>query len=290
MSRLPHVNWLHTFEAAARHGSFASAADELLLTPAAVSQQIRLLEETLGAKLFKRLPKGVELTDIGQAYALPVRASFVELKTATDGIFRIRSKTSLRVRASISFGIIILAPRLKEFREIHPEIDVVLSTTVWSDRLNDAATDVEIRYGKGDWAEENIWSLGPREATLVCNPVDAVFLRTNRIGLENSDTVPVIGSESDWGQMFEILDIECAVPNPWMPVDSSLLALEVVSSGRGLAIVDKIFSRPYVERGLLAAPFDESLQAQNDFYVVARSGSAKREQIALFYEWLVSTL
>lgn len=138
MRRLPHVTWLRSFEAAARHSSFSAAADELALTPAAVSQQIRQLEHHLGIQLFKRLPKGVQLTDIGQAYAQPVRKSFVEMQAATDGLFRLQRKSVVRVRCSISFAALILAPLLRDFARIHPNIDVELSTAVWSDRIDGA--------------------------------------------------------------------------------------------------------------------------------------------------------
>ncbi|MCG3267687.1 LysR family transcriptional regulator [Yoonia sp. I 8.24] len=290
MRRLPHVTWLRTFEAAARHSSFAAAADELHLTPAAVSQQIKLLEETLEMKLFKRLPKGVELTDIGQAYAQPVRASFVELQTATEGLFQPKRKTTLRVRASISFGVLVLAPRLAEFRALHPEIDIILSTTVWSDRMNDATIDVDIRYGGGNWPEPNIWSLGDGQASLVCNPTEAARLQRDPTLMKDADIVPIIGSENDWTLMFEELGVECPPPPAWMPVDSSVVALELIASGRGAAIVNTMFSRRYIKRGLLAEPFRQTLETRNNFYIVAQPDPKKQPHIAKFHEWLATII
>jgi LysR family glycine cleavage system transcriptional activator len=290
MRTLPHVTWLRTFEAASRHGSFTAAADELRLTPAAVSQQIKLLEETLEVKLFKRLPKGVKLTDIGQAYAKPVRASFVGLQTATEALFQPKRKTTLRVRASVSFGALVLASRLAEFQALHPEIDIVLSTTVWADRMSDATVDVDIRYGAGDWPEENIWSLGDGKASLVCNPADAVHLQSEPALLKDADIVPIIGSENDWALMFQKLGLECPLPAPWMPVDSSILALEVIASGRGMAIVNIMFSRSYINRGLLVEPFSTTLETRNNFYIVARVDQNKQPHIAKFHEWLATII
>ena len=97
--KTPQVTWLRSFEAAARRGSFSAAADDLGLTPAAVSQQIRLLEKHLGAQLFERLPKGVVLTDTGQAYAQPIRKSFSEMQAATEGLFGSRSRKTVKVRS-----------------------------------------------------------------------------------------------------------------------------------------------------------------------------------------------
>lgn len=121
---LPHPTWLRTFEAAARLGSFSAAADELGLTPAAVSQQMRLLEKHLKTTLFERLPRGVELTDMGKAYAQSVRKGLEDMKTATAGLFGKAKRRQVKVRASISYAALVLAPRLHDFLENNPEIDV----------------------------------------------------------------------------------------------------------------------------------------------------------------------
>lgn len=288
MRRLPHVSWLSTFEAAARHGSFAAAADELNLTPAAVSQHIKLLEETLGMKLFKRLPKGVELTDIGQAYAQPVRQSFVDLQTATDGLFQTKTQTTLHVRASISFGVIVLAPRLNEFRALHPEIDIVLSTTVWSDRLNDATIDVDIRYGNGDWPERDIWQLRRGHASLICSPHVANTLQGDPAQLKCADIVSIVGSENDWSRMFDELGVKNEVPSTWLSVESSLLALESVAAGRGIAIVDTLFTQNYVKRGDLVMPFEQAVPTTQNFYMVANPDHKIRASVACFRDWVSS--
>ena len=286
MRRLPHATWLRTFETAARHSSFASAALELGLTPAAVSQQIKLLEETLEVQLFKRLPKGVELTDIGQAYAQPVRASFQQLQSATNDLFRPIEKTTLRVRASISFCVLVLAPLLASFRTQHPEINVVLSTTVWSDRMDDQTIDLDIRYGNGDWDEQHVWPLGEGEATLVCSAKDAPAFAREPASLRSAEIVPIIGSEGDWPAFFETLMLGDTVPDPWLSVDSSLLALECIAGGRGVAITSRIFAQSYIQRGILAEPFSQSIKTRGNFYAVVPHGAKKQEQIDIFIAWL----
>lgn len=288
MRRLPHVTWLRAFEAAARHSSFAAAADELNLTPAAVSQQIKLLEETLEMKLFKRLAKGVELTDIGQAYAQPVRKSFLDMQTATDGLFKPKRKTTLHIRASISFGVLVLSPRLHEFRALHPEIDINLATTVWSDRMNDATIDIDIRYGNGDWPEQDIWPIGQGRASIVCNPADAAGFQRDPASLRTAEIIPIMGSENDWDLMFQELGIDAPVPAPWMRADSSLLALQAIASGRGVAITNDLFSQSYRDQNTLVAPFKQRLETVDNFYMVAQPESKKAEEIALFRDWLMT--
>ncbi|MFX0545111.1 LysR substrate-binding domain-containing protein [Roseovarius sp. S1116L3] len=288
MRRLPHVTWLRAFEAAARHSSFTSAADELNFTPAAVSQQIRLLEQHLGVQLFKRLAKGVELTDVGQAYALPIRKSFQAMQTATDGLFRGQRESLIRVRSSISFAALILAPRLNEFRALHPEIEIELSTTVWADRMNDASIDLDIRYGDGNWPERNIHPLTLEPATIVCHPDYARSLADAppAEALPGADIVQVVGSETDWDRWFEQNGYDLPRPAHWMKADSSLIALQILSAGHGCAIISRSFARQALNSGALVAPFAFEMPMQERFSAVERDHIGSRDDILRIIDWL----
>lgn len=290
MRRLPHVTWLRSFEAAARHSSFSAAADELHLTPAAVSQQIRQLEHHLGIQLFKRLPKGVQLTDIGQAYAQPVRKSFVEMQAATDGLFRIQSKSVVRVRCSISFAALILAPMLRDFARLHPDIDVELSTAVWSDRIDGAGVDLDIRYGEGDWPEQTIHPIPVQSGILVCHPDYAEMLGDvpSAEVLGAADIVQIQGSETDWDRLFDQLDIEGPRPSHWMKADSSLIAMQILSAGHGCAVISRSFVRRDLAAGRLVTPFDLSLPMQANFALVERDDLRGRRDVQSFVDWLLT--
>lgn len=290
MRRLPHVTWLRSFEAAARHSSFSAAAEELHLTPAAVSQQIRQLEHHLGFQLFKRLPKGVELTDIGQAYAIPVRKSFVQMQEATDGLFRVQSKSVLRVRCSISFAALILAPLLRDFAEIHPDIDVELSTAVWSDRMEGAGVDLDIRYGAACWPEQNVHPLLVEEATLVCHPDYAAQLGSvlDPAWLGAADIVQIVGSETDWDRYLRLCGIDKPRPRHWMKADSSLIALQILSAGRGCALISRSFARQALSEGRLVAPFDLSLPMQESFVLVERDDLRENPGLRKLVDWLLT--
>lgn len=292
MRPLPHITWLRAFEAAARHSSFAAAAEELNLTSAAVSQQIRLLEQHLDIKLFKRLPKGVELTDIGQAYALPIRKSFHEMQSATDGLFTAKRRSTLRVRASISFAALVLSPRLQEFRAQNPDIDIDLSTTVWSDRMGDTALDLDIRYGNGNWPEQNIWHLGGGPAIMICHPDHAAQFGANLSiqAMAGQDVVQVTGSETDWRRLSDHFGLDLPEPSTRIKADSSLIALQIVAGGQGAALISRDFARSYLERGQLVAPFDHALPMAQSFYLIARDDSKNRREINHFRHWLTSTL
>ncbi|MZR11504.1 LysR family transcriptional regulator [Maritimibacter sp. DP07] len=287
--RLPHVTWLRAFEAAARHSSFSDAAMELGLTPAAVSQQIRLLEQHLGTPLFRRLPRGVVLTDMGQAYALPVRKSFSEMQEATDGLFTVDRKRKIRVRASISYATLVLAPRLKAFHDLHPDIEIALSTAVWSDRMDHETIDVDIRYGTGHWNEADIWKIGDEVATLVCHPDHLrSFGPEPRIrDVLSAGVVPVLGSEIEWRRLSDRFDLDCPEPPVWLTADSSLIALQSVSAGFGTALIHESFSKAFLDRGDLVSPFACSLPIREAYYFVMREGLGLRDEIEAFRAWLL---
>lgn len=290
MRKLPHVTWLRAFDAAARNSSFAAAAEELNLTPAAVSQQIRLLEKQLGAELFKRLPKGVALTDVGQAYAQPLRKSFREMERATDGLFRAQRKTTLRVRASISFAALILAPRLGTFRDLHPEIEIELFTSVWSDRMTDAGIDFDIRYGDGDWPERNMWPLDVRDAVIVCHPAHAAALGDDLSveGLAAAAVVQVVGSENDWERLSDRHGLDLAVPVHWMKADSSLIALQILAAGHGSAIISRSFAAQHLETGALISPVPFEVPMGQRFFLVQSDDARADPEIDTFKDWLIS--
>lgn len=286
--RLPHVTWLKAFEAAARHSSFSDAAIELNLTPAAVSQQIRLLEKYLGTRLFRRLPRGVVLTEMGQAYALPIRKSFSEMQEATEGLFTVRRKRKIRIRASISYATLVLAPRLKAFHDLHPDIEIALSTAVWSDRMDHEPIDVDIRYGTGHWNETEIRKLGDEVATLVCHPDHlGAFGPDPRVrDVLEAGIVPVLGSEIEWRRLSERFDLDCPEPPVWLTADSSLIAIQSVAAGFGSALIHKSFSRPFLDRGSLVSPFDMALPIREAYYLVLRDDAGGRDEIEAFRSWL----
>lgn len=292
--KLPQVTWLRSFDAAARHGSFSAAAEELALTPAAVSQQIRLLEKYLGVQLFTRLPKGVVLTDMGQAYAQPIRKSFSEMTVATEGLFGSRSHTTIKVRASISYASLLLAPRLVEFRERHPGIDIELSTMIWADRIDDAEIDVDIRYGNGEWDDGTLWHLGNECASVVCSPQFAASLQADRDGgaidietLYRGPTVQIIGSEVEWVRLLDHAGVEMQAPEPWMKADSSMIALQMIESGTGSAIIMESFTRSLIARGALVEPLPYRLPINQSYFLVAADGDRARDEVNAFCRWVV---
>lgn len=290
MVDLPHATWLRSFEAAARHGSFSAAAEELHLTPAAVSQQIRSLEKRLNATLFERLPRGVALTDRGQAYALPIRKSLLDMERATQGLFGSTTKRVINLRASISCAALVIAPKLVEFQTLHPDIEVRLTTFVWADRFNDDDADIDIRFGHGDWTDGKVTHLGHEFAIPVCHPnYAASFGKDLSIqSLASAERVEILGSEADWIRLSEHIGLDLGSPSGTVHVDSSLVALQAAIAGRGTVMVLESFAREYIRQNLLVAPFDLRLPIRPSHFLVHREGSISADDARIFTDWVTS--
>jgi LysR family glycine cleavage system transcriptional activator len=289
MSRLPHVTWLRAFEAAARHSSFSGAADELHLTPAAVSQHIRLLEKHLDVTLFKRLPHGVSLTDMGQAYALPIRKAFSEMQDATAGLFAQRKKRRLHIRTSVTYGALVLAPRLAEFAAMYPDVEVHMTTAVWSDRLDDPRIDIDIRYGTGNWTDPHMWQLSHETGIVVCAPGHAArFGAAPDIEAMASDNlVLVMGSEVEWQRLSSHYALEFGPPSHSTKADSSLLALQMLLGDGCAAIIHESFAAPYLDKGLLVSPFEYRLPIREAYFMIIGNDALNRAEVTDFRDWLL---
>ena len=170
MNRLPPLNALRAFEAAARHLSFLKAAEELHVTPGAVSQQVKSLEDQLGLALFRRLPRGVLLTDAGQLYGKRLGQIFEEIRRATAEIVRDKDLSGLTVSTMLSFAARWLIPRLGSFNLAHPDITV---RVLADGRLTDFATedvDLALRYGHGNYPGLHVELIFPETVFPVCSP------------------------------------------------------------------------------------------------------------------------
>ncbi len=288
---LPHLPWLRAFEAAARRQSFSGAAQDLHLSVAAVSLQIRSLEQHLGFALFERLARGVQLTDMGRAYLPSVRKAFDELAAATAGLFGGKAEQSVTVRATAAFAVLWLAPRLHVFMQAYPGIRMRLYTSIWADGLNADAVDVDIRFGDGRWEGFDVTLLRHEPSIAVCSP--AWKQRANRKQalalLAQRHLIHIMGCEDLWTRWF-LAAGDVAAPLPQgVQVDTSLSALELAAAGAGFAIVLQSFAQPYLASGRLIAPFHRSLEISDAHYLLNPSSRARpRPEVLLFRNWLLA--
>lgn len=281
---LPPLPWLRAFEAAARRNSFAAAAGELGLTPAAVSYQVRALEQQLGYLLFERLPRGLRLTDMGLAYLPPIRRAFSELSLSTVGIFGPRGEVTLNVRVPVSFAVLWLAPRLGGFTVEHPGFRVRLFSAIWADTLPSDKVDVDIRYGHGDWP-------GSRAQLLVNDPIVLVTAPGSRImgarDLLPGSLVHIMGIDGDWLDLYAAAGLPAPAERAGISVDTSLAALELVSAGHGVALVLSRFAKTYAAQGRVRiVPGITLPQGQSHYLLAPDAQDPPRAEALLLGDWL----
>jgi len=286
--KLPPLNALRAFDAAAHHLSFTRAAAELFVTHGAVSRQIRLLEEWLGVALFRREHRAVVLTEAGQAYAQAVRESLDRLAEATQQL-RARDRAGrLNVATSDSFAALWLVPRLGRFRAQHAEVDLRLST---SDRLIDLARegfDMAIRYGRGVYPGLEAEHLMTEDLSPVCSPA----LLEGPEGLrrpEDLGRVTLLHDDmrQDWRMWLMAAGIEGIDSTRGPSYEHSNLVIQAAVQGEGVALGRGALVAGDLAAGRLVQPFDISLRADFAYYVVHPPGALARPKVRAFRDWLM---
>ncbi|PIW29872.1 MAG: transcriptional regulator [Rhodospirillales bacterium CG15_BIG_FIL_POST_REV_8_21_14_020_66_15] len=287
--RLPPLNALRAFEAAARHLSFTQAAEELNVTQAAVSHQIRGLEDWLGFPLFRRLSRALVLTEAGQILFPEVREAMDILTTAVNRVQRQDSEGVLTVTTMDSFAVSWLVPRLGRFRQAHPDIDVRL---VMADRMVDLAregVDVAVRYGRGSWPGLTVTLLRTEELFPVCAPslLDGGPPLKAPADLANytllHDEMPV-----DWRDWLAAVGCEAVNPERGPGYTHSNLVLLAARAGEGVALGRSVMVADDLAEGRLVRPFDFALPAPQAYYLACVEGEEDRPKIRAFREWLLA--
>lgn len=286
---LPHLPWLRAFEAAARQQSFSGAAQELHVSPAAISLQIRSLEQHLGFALFRRLPRGVQLTDMGSAYLPSVRKAFDTLAMSTSGLFGSPGRRTLTVRCTAAFAVLWLSPRLQGFIQAHPGIDVRLFTAIWADGLGDDQADVDIRFGDGRWAGYESERLYADVSVPVCSPL-WLGRATRKMPLPvlaRRHPIHILGCEDLWARWFQADGQGTEPLARGLQVDTSLTALELAAAGSGFAIVLRSFAERYLHSGRLVTPFEGLLAIEEAHYLLLPEARQRpRPEVLLLCDWL----
>jgi LysR family transcriptional regulator of beta-lactamase len=278
------LNALRAFEAAARHESFTRAAIELCVTPAALSHQVKALEERLGASLFRRLPRGLALTDEGQALLPVLRDSFdriAELLQRFDaGVVR----EVLAVGAVGTFAVGWLLPRLAAFQAAHPFVDLRLSTN--NNRVDIAAEglDFAIRFGDGAWHGIESERLFAAPLTPLCTP--AIAERLAEPADLGRETLLRSYRSDDWPDWFRAAD----TPPPAVrgPVfDSSWVMIEAAMQGAGVALApSSMFERELTE-GVLVRPFEAEVDT-GAYWLTRLKSKAPTGAMRAFRDWILA--
>lgn len=288
MARLPTLNALKAFEAAGRHLSFTRAAEELHVTQAAVSHQIKSLEEQLGIRMFRRGPRGLLLTDAGQSYLPEVREAFQRLNAATDRLLEDDARGAITVSVLPSFAARWLVPRLTRFREVHPDIEVRVSA---DDRLADFDrddVDVAIRYGRGDYPGLQADRFLTEELFPVCSPELLARTALKRPEDLGGHTLLHDDMRMDWSMWLLAAGVEGVDPRRGPSFNDSSMVLQAAVDGQGVALGRSALALDDLAAGRLVRPFEFSLPAEYAYYILCPERTANRPSIKTFRQWLLA--
>jgi LysR family transcriptional regulator, glycine cleavage system transcriptional activator len=287
--RLPSLNALKAFEAAARAVSFTDAATELFVTHAAVSRHIRDLEEWLGTELFNRTGRGVTLTEAGRRFGAQLTPLFDAIAEATREAAAQGAVRKLAVSVEPAIASRWLVPRLGSFNEIHPDIELSIDTTSRLVDFRAGEADLGIRYGRGNWTDTEAVKLSEVEIFPVCapklivghGPLKPADLKAYNLLHESRKqwwaewlaAAGVVGVE-DWrGTTFQ-----------------NHLAIEAAEAGQGFALGDQILCTDSIHEGWLARPFGFDLKDHGSYWIVRAKGSKETAPARSFREWLMSEM
>lgn len=288
--RLPPLTALRAFDSAARHMSFARAADELSVTPAALSFQIKSLEAHLGAPLFRRLNRAVELTDAGRALAPGAAEGFATLGTAWNTARRKLDQTGLTVTAGPAFTAKWLAPRLFGFASAHPEIELRFSASLRLMDFDKDGIDVAIRFGLPrdepgltsrilihEWVTP---MMSPAMAELYPTPADLV-----RAPLLHQDDTAFLRSPIDWPAWFRAAKLIAPAPHG-THFSQADHAIGAATAGGGIVLGRMSLAERDLREGRLVMPYKLALTSDALYRVIYPEGAEARPQVAAFLNWL----
>ncbi|WP_315775541.1 MULTISPECIES: transcriptional regulator GcvA [unclassified Bradyrhizobium] len=290
MTRLPSLNGLRAFEAAARHLSFTRAASELNVTQTAISHQIKRLEDELGLRLFVRQNRSLALTPQARDYLPLVRAAFDDLRLATERLVRKDNAKVLTVSTIASLAAKWLLPRLTAFQEAHPGIDVRIttSTTLVDFRKDDV--DAAIRYGRGHWPGVRAEWLMADELFPVCSPALLQGDKPLRCpeDLAHHTLLQASGGyDDDWRLWLTAAGLPVEMSRPGrLSFDLSLMTVQAAIDGLGVAIGRTAYVQDDIAKGRLVVPFKMALPSDAGFYLVTPEGRTDPPKLKAFRQWL----
>ncbi len=305
-SRLPPFAALRAFEAAARLGSFRKAADEMHVTPSAVSQQVKQLEAYLGVALFRRRPKALELTREGEAMLPKVREGFASFGAAMSEVMRAPLAGPVLVSAPPNFARRWLVPRLPRFSLAHPEIEVHLTSSAAMIDGRDAEppalpyrVDDEsialIRYGDGKYANMRVDRIFRASYVPVCSPKlmqGSHALRTpadlRHHTLIHDDTVPEERGRPSWEQWLKLEGIEGIDAERGPHFSDGALAIEAAMDGMGITLALRLLVDGDVLAGRLVIPFDAPVPTGYGYYLLTPDGPDMPGSMSAFRTWLIA--
>jgi LysR family transcriptional regulator, glycine cleavage system transcriptional activator len=287
MKWMPSTQALRALDSFARHGSVWKAADELHLTRSAVSHQLRLLERDLGFQLLNRIGTRIELTEQGFGYAMDIRKA---LNTISGSAVRHANRGvsgTVNVCCTPGFASSWLCAHISNFREVHPDVKLSISTPMRLDDVSNPDVDVFISFGNGYWPDMKVELLVEVEFTPLCSPV----LINKNFGLfDPSDlkktTLLHLVDDGDWESWLMAAGVDPSVAHTGITFSDMNLVYSATMSGQGVAMGDEFICRTAMATGQMVRPFDIYIKSKRSYYLVISEHKADNKTVMAFSEWL----
>ncbi len=291
--RLPPLNSLRVFETVARHLSVTKAADELSVTPAAVSHQIKTIEDHLGIPLFQRNKGNLLLTDAGQAILPGIRGAFEQFAAAIEEIDNLGDAGVLTISVAPSFAAKWLLPRLDRFQAKYPEIDVRVAASMSLADFHGDGVDLAIRYGAGRYPDLHVERLLDEAVFPVCSPrllngpvpldTPAALKHLTLLHDDSPDDDPSCPTWSMWLKAAGVEDVD-GTRGP--KFNQSSLVVEAAVLGRGVALGKSLLAAADLAEGRLVKPFGDVVSVDFAYFIVCPEAKLALRKVSLFCDWL----
>ncbi|MES1262828.1 MAG: LysR substrate-binding domain-containing protein [Peristeroidobacter soli] len=278
--RTPSLKAIKTFQIAAKHSSFAVAADELCITPSAVSHQIKTLETQLGLPLFSRSARALALTDAGSRYLEQIDDLFMRLDSVTEQLRARYGRNSVRLHVPAYFASEMLLPRLSEFSKLHDGIDLRIETQGVHGRTHAAEADISIVVGSGPWNGLIAHPLFAQTMVPACSP--ELLLERPVLRYEDLNQHTLLVHEArrdDWDRWAAAVGLKNLQPAQIVRIDSMSAATRAAEKSIGIALLPAELSRRKFESGRLIRVFDDELVTHEEYTLLVRTEDENRDDI-----------
>jgi LysR family glycine cleavage system transcriptional activator len=286
--RLPSVKFLKTFQVAAKLGSFKAAAEELFLTPSAVSHQIKALEDQLGVALFERRARALALTDAGGHYLEHINDIFSKLESVTEQLQRRYGRSIIRLNVPPFFANELLLPRLASFSQAREETDIRIETTFQAPKTHPPEADLSIVVGSGPWDDMTVHELFPQNFIAACSPGFLIEHPISNYADLNGKTLLVHEERRDaWERWAVGLGIEPIRPNRIVRLDTMSAVVLATEQGVGAALVPSRLSADRFVVGGLVKLFEDELATNESYVLLHRPEDRSREDLQELTRWIL---
>ena len=286
--RTPSLKAIKTFQIAAKHSSFAVAADELCITPSAVSHQIKTLETQLGLPLFSRSARALALTDAGARYLEQIDDLFMRLESVTEQLRARYGRNSVRLHVPAYFASEMLLPRLSEFSKLHEGIDLRIETQGAHGRTHAAEADISIVVGSGPWNGLIAHPLFAQTMVPACSP--ELLLERPVLRYEDLNQHTLLVHEArrdDWDRWATAVGLKALQPAQIVRIDSMSAATRAAEKSIGIALLPAELSRRKFDSGRLVRVFDDELVTDEEYTLLVRADDENRDDIRALCAWLM---